>query len=360
LRYFASVAAATTALMLVALVVLVVAVTLVESAGDITDAESQLSAAFWLACFSAIDGGYQVLPIACFMGALVAGALLARRGELLAAQAAGVSSLRLVAAFLAVVIGTAGLGAACGELLVPQAVAGAERVQREQLHHRSALSRFYDRRLQWFREGDLLLYLPALDVESQTFPNPVVYRFVDGLIAEVIEGSLLRHDGAGWWLEEVKIRTASGAAIVTQPSMPLELAVTPTDLIDITGDPRQMTGAEVRELIGRREKAGVDTTSHRIELHNRAAAPFSAIWMFALVSPWALHPERRRSMARTLGAGVITIALLLSVTHVFRVLALQHSIPAAFGAWGAALSSLAVLPLSLGAYRRFRTRGTVL
>jgi lipopolysaccharide export LptBFGC system permease protein LptF len=232
-------------------------------------------------------------------------------------------------------------------------------VQREQLHHRSALSRFYERRLVWFREGDLLLYLPAYDADTQTFQSPVVYRFVDGLISEVIEARALRHDAGGWRLEDARLQRAADATVATLGLLRLELAVSPTDLVDITGDPRQLRGAEVRALIGRREKAGVDTTSHRIELYNRTAAPFSAIWMFALVAPWALHPERRRSMARTLGAGVITVAVLLSVAQTFRVLALRHSIPVELGAYGAALVSVLVLPLSLLAYRRFRIRGTV-
>ncbi len=359
-RYFATIGLGATVLMLVALVVLVVAVTLVESAGDLSDAEAGASAALWLAFYAAIDGAYQVLPIACFLGALVGGAVLARRGELLAAQAAGMSTARVATAFAAVVIGVALLGASCGELLVPRAVAGAERVQREQLQHRSALSRFYNRRLHWFREGDLLLYLPAVERETGVFARPVVYRFVDGLIAEVLEAETLRRDAAGWRLDGVKVRSATSAETTGLALVRLPLSVSTVDLIDVTGDPRQLSGREVNALITRRERAGFDVTSHRIELHNRLAGPLSAIWMFLLVAPWAMHPDRRRSLAVTLGAGVVAIALLLSVTHLFRLLALSHKLPVPLGAWGAALVCVLALPLSALAYRRFRVRGSVL
>ena len=54
-RYFATFAAGTTLLVLLTLVVLVVAVTLVESAGDLTDAQAGTAAAFWLALYSSIQ-----------------------------------------------------------------------------------------------------------------------------------------------------------------------------------------------------------------------------------------------------------------------------------------------------------------
>jgi len=359
-RYFATLAAAATGLVLVALVILIVAVSLVESAGDLAEATSGATAALKLAGFNSIKYGFQLLPIACFMGALVAGTVLARSGELLAAQAGGVSSFKLVVVFLFVVVSAAGGGAACGELLVPRAVEGGERVQREQLKSRSDLSKFYNRRHKWFREGDLLIFLSRLDRELLQVEQPVVYRFADGLISEVIEAELLRHDGVGWLLEHARVRSASSARVIDMAVMRLELSAGPSDLVDTTGDPRQMGAAEVRALVERRRRAGFDTTAHRIELHNRYALPLSAIWMFLVVAPWALHPERRRSLAVSLGGGVIIIAVLLGVTHVFRLLALGHKIPVPLGAWGSGLVTLLVVPLSIWLYQRYRVRGTIL
>jgi lipopolysaccharide export system permease protein len=341
------------------LIVLVVAVNLVESVEDLSDAEAGASTALKLAFYSSIQNGYQVMPIACFMGVLVAGTLLSRRGETLAAQAAGVSSFRLAMSFLAVVVVASSCGAACGELLVPRAVAGVERVQREELKRRSALSRFYARRPQWFRQGDLLIHLSSIDRKSETVETPTVYRFVDDRISEVIEAESMRHDQHGWFLQRARVRTARSAEVVELDTLRLPLSVQPADLIDVTGDPRQMTSGEVRRLIERRRQVGFDTAQHQVELHSRIATPLSAIWMFLLVSPWALHPTRRRSMTRTLGAGVVIIALLLSVTQVFRLLALSHKIPVPLGAWGVGLVSLLALPLSLSAYKRYRVRGSL-
>ena len=358
--YFATIAAFATGLVLTTLVVLVVAVTLVESAGDLTTAAAGGSAAFSLAVYSAVQYGYEVLPIASFIGTLVAGTTLAHRGELLAAQAAGLSSLRLASSFFMVAALSAVLGVACGETLVPPAVAGIVRVQRDELQHTSALTRFYERRLTWFHEGDLLLYLPEVDAETTTFGHPVVYRFENSLIAEVIDAEALRHDATGWWLEDAVVRKASDATATSLDVVRLSLHVEPEDLIDVTGDPRQLMSSEIRALVTRRTRAGFDATNHLMELYNRMSTPLSAVWMFLLVAPWALHPSRRRSLAVALGSGVVVVAVLLSATQLFRLLALAHKIPLSFGAWGSGIVTLLLLPLSFLAYRRFRMRGSVL
>ncbi len=359
-RYFSATAATATGLILIGMSILVAAVTLVESAGDFSKADAGLGAVLRLAVYSAIHHGYQILPIACFLGALVSGTLLARRGELLAAQAAGVSVMRVAVAFFSVVLLAAFGGAACGELLVPRALAGVDQVQREDLRHTTALSRFYNRQLQWFRAGDLMLYLPTVERETQSFLAPVVYRFEQGLISEVFEADRLRHDEVGWWLENARVNSVGSAEIEHFSVVRLALTVTPRDLIDVTGDPRQMTSGELGALIERRTRAGFDTTSHRIELHNRFALPLSAVWMFFLVVPWALHPDRRRSMAVTLGGGVVLIAALLAMIQLFRLLALGHTIPIAIGAWGPGIVALAMLPVSLALYNRYRVHGSLL
>ncbi len=354
-RYLARVVAVMTLLVLVGLVMLVVAVTLVESAGELSEVRGAAMIALMLSLYSAVQYGYQVLPIACFLGALVAGSVLARHGELMAAQAAGVSSVRLAVPFLFVAMVFAAGGAACGEVAVPWAVRGVEKLQRDDLRSTSALSRFYNRRVQWFREGELLLYLPEVDATDGSFPRVVVYRFGQGEIREVIEAARLTHDENGWWLLDATSRQSG--MVSEHPRLQLPLSVTPEDLTDVTGDPRELSRGEIRLLIERRARAGFDTTAHSIELNNRTALPLSALWMFLLVAPWALHPNRRRSVAVTLGGGVITIALLLATIHVFRILALGHKLPPSLGAYGAGLLALTLLPASFLLYRRFRVRG---
>lgn len=347
MRYLARFYASVLLVTLVVLVVIVVAVTLVESAGRLANADASAATALKLALFRSVQFSHQMLPVACLLGAMAAGTLLARRGELLAIQAAGVGPRRVWGAFVAVVFAAGMSGAACGEVFVPRAVAGVERIESEELRRVGALTRFYNRRTSWFREGDLILYLPAVEAASQVFHHPVVYRMVDGLVGEIIEATRMYYDGAQWWLDEPRFFDVATVQLRQQERTALPLRVTPRNLVDVTGDPRQMRAGEISDLIDRRRRAGFDATAHSIELHTRMSQPFSVFWMFLLVAPWTLSPQRRRSLAVNLGAGVLAIAVILALTHVFRLMALGHTIPSPLGAWGIGLLCVAAFPVSL-------------
>ncbi len=358
--YFARAYASAFLLVQLLLVIIVVATTLVEAAGQLSKTEETGSTAVSLALYGAVQFGYQVLPVACFLAVLVAGTLLARSGELLAVQAAGISTWRVGLSFGVVAALITLLGGVLGETAVPLATGRLEAIRREELGKSGdPLSRFYNRRTQWFREGDLLLYLPEVDTDAKTVKDVAVYRFDDGIIAEVTEGEQLVHKDDAWWLLGVTQHDLQAAKMMRYASLRLPLSVSPRELVDVTGDPRVMRTSVIEELIQRRGKAGFDATPYRIEVHSRAGFPASAFCMFLLAAPWAINPNRRRSLAVNLGTGVALVGVLLSLTHVFRLMALGRKIPAPLGAWGVDIVCLLALPLSFWLYRRWRTRGSL-
>ena len=129
--------------------------------------------------------------------------------------------------------------------------------------------------------------------------------------------------------------------------------------MDLTSDPRVMSSSDVTALVERRQRAGFDAIAYRVELHNRFAFPLSTVCLFLLGAPWALDPNRRRSLAVNLGAGVVAVAIVLSCEQVFRLLALARRIPAPLGAWAIDVLCLACMPLSVLAYRRYVRRGSL-
>jgi LPS export ABC transporter permease LptG len=359
-RYFARAYAAAFLLVQLGLVIIVVATTLVENAGNLSKSDETAWTAVLLALYGSVQFGYQVLPVACFLSVLVAGTMMARTGELLAVQAAGVSATRIAVALGLVAVMIAAFGGFLGETAVPAATEKLEALQREQLgKNGDPLTRFYNRRTQWFREGDLLLYLPDVDTEERTFSDVVVYRFDHGIIAAVTEAGTLTQTEGAWWLGNVRQHDLNTGTITTVDKQRLDLHVTPRELLDVTGDPRVMPTSAIAELVDRRKKAGFDATPYRLEQYSRLAFPASALGMFLLAIPWALNPNRRRSLAVNLGTGVALVAVLLSLTHVFRLLALGRKIPAPIGAWGVNLVCVVGLPLSFWLYRRWRTRGSL-
>ena len=302
-RYFAAYYLAMAALTLTLLVVLVVAVTLIDNAADLTFHGHGMGPAFALAACSAVEFAYLIAPVACFLGALVAGNQLAQRGEFLAVQAAGLRPWRVWGPFISGALFIATLGACLGETAVPKAAALRARIAAEQQLRVDALSRFYERRNPWFRDGSWLLYLPEVASDGMTFARPQAYRLTDGLISESIDADALVYEDHSWWLIAAKQHSVAIADIQAIPRLWVPLRVSIDDLVESTGNPKEMPTPEVMRLVARRKNAGLDTAAYRVELHNRWAHPAVGVMLVVLGLPWFSHVERRRSLAVALGGG---------------------------------------------------------
>ena len=358
--YFAKFYAGIVALMQAGLVIVVVGASFVEKAGYLAKSDHGAREALFIASLAAIQFGHLVFPVACFLATLVAGTLLARSGEILAVQAAGIPTRRIGLAFTAVVALAAALGVVMGDLVVPSAKARIDQAQRgDQTPAGQTLGRFFDRHTQWFRQGDLLLYLPSYDADTGAFGTPVVYRLATGLVSAVVDADQLVHDDGGWWLVNAREHEVDSAQVVQHARLSLPLTIGARDLVDVTGEPSVMGWRDLYEVASRRDRAGFDSALFRVELYNRVAFPLSALCMFLLALPWALDPGRRRSLAVNLGSGVVAIFVLLSLWYIFRLLALSHRLSPAAGAWGLDVLAVALAPVSSWLYQRHRTRGSI-
>ena len=338
--------ALTLVLCLFVLVTLVVCATLMENATSFSGADDGVKMAIQFSLFRGVHNVYQLLPVAAMLGALVTGTTLARRGELMALQAGGMSLFRQAVPFLMVASFCTAMGLWLGEVALPSAEAEVAAIQEKNMKRRKGLDRYYTRKLQWFRLGDWVMYLPVSGRTGTSFREPILYRLANGQVAEVLHGSVLQHGASGWHLQNAERFSPSTAISQKLEKLELTLGVTPEDLLEVAGNPRHMPTAEISHLIARRKASGADTTAHELELHERRAYPMGVFWMCLLALPWSLKPQRRRSMAVNVGVGVVAIGVLLSATHIFRMLALGYSIPAWVGAWGMGMLSLPCVPLS--------------
>jgi LPS export ABC transporter permease LptG len=358
--YFAKFYAGIVALMQAGLVIVVVGASFVEKAGYLAKSDHGAREALFIAGLAAIQFGHLVFPVACFLATLVAGTLLARSGEMLAVQAAGIPTRRIGLAFTSVVAVAAALGVLMGDLVVPSAKARIDQAQRgDQTPAGQTLGRFFDRHTQWFRQGDLLLYLPSYDAETGAFGQPVVYRLSTGLVTSVIDAERLVFEDGGWWLVSAREHEVDTATIVSHPRLSLPLTIGARDLVDVTGEPSVMGWRDLSEVASRRERAGFDSALFRVELYNRLAFPLSALCMFLLALPWALDPGRRRSLAVNLGSGVVGVFVLLSLWYIFRLLALSHKLSPGAGSWALDVLAVGLAPASWALYQRHRTRGSI-
>jgi len=358
-RYLALLYAGAVGLSLSCLVMLVVAAQFLEGASSFNTVEDGAGSALELSLLVGLEYGFQILPVAVFLGVLIAGTVLARRGELLAMQAGGMSILRQALPMGVVVVAIAAGAAWGGDNWMPSALERAETIRLEKLKKPSALHRFFSRRAHWFKHDELMLHLPLMDSTDGGFRSPSVYRVRAGEIVEVMTARALKFDSGVWVLVDVDVYQSGSREAVHHDEVSLSLEVEPDDLRGVAGNPKHLRRAEIERLVERRERAGMDATAHRLEVHQRLALPAASLWMFLLALPWALIPDRRRSMAMVLGAGVIAVAVLLSSMHIFRMLALSDQLSAFWGAWGVGVLGLLAVPVNQRLVDRYRCRGAI-
>ena len=344
--YIAKLYAQCVVMCIMVLVTLVLSATLMESAGNLSGMENGLWIAVQLSGLGSIEYAYQVLPVAGLLGALITGTILSRRGELLALQASGMSVWKQAVPFVFMASLFAGGGLWVGEVALPVAQAEMDSLRLSQMRRSTALNRYFTRKLQWFRQGNWMMYLPVSGRTAESFREPILYRIENGLVAEVLHGHYLRYEERRWYLEDVERFLPSSGISEKMDRTEIALSLSAQDLLEVAGNPRHMQSSEIQRLIERRKISGADTTAHALEWHGRKAYPMGVLWMCLLALPWALKPGRGRSMAMNIGAGVVAIGVLLSVTHVFRMLSLGHSIAPWLGAWGMGILSFPCLPLS--------------
>lgn len=354
IRYIGLLYAGATLLTIIGLVVIVVGASLVEGSGMFLRANAGAGTVIAIAGYRALGFAYQIIPAAILLGAMIAGTTLARRGELLAMQAAGIGPVRVWGAFFVVAMIFATGTAIAGEIVVPWSIVQIEMENRESLGRTDTATSFYTRPVQWFRRGDIVLYLPE-NIRDGRFGHPVVYRIVNGALQTVIEADALAHDATtGFFMENARVLDVASSTFSHADAYPVALDATPAALADVTGDPRRMRLSEIAELAERRAIAGFDSTAHMVELHGRLSHPMNAVALMLVSAPWALHIDRKRSLAVNLGGGVIAIAVTLTLMYTFRMLALGHQLPSVLGAWGLTLTILTVVPLSIWTHHRLR------
>lgn len=360
--YLAARHAAAAALLWCLLVALILAVSFIEGSGALGRDAGGAEAALWLSVLSALQVGWQLVPVAVVLGLVVATTQLARSGELLGLLALGTSPRRLGAPFVAVaLVATAGSVVGAEQVLPP--LARLEGRLRAHVTRRvDARTRAYRDAPRWFRVGEAILYLPRVGGDDDDcFRGPTVYLRRQGRLQAVYVAEALTRGGAGARVSEAASADPTGLlcaepwqlhgaqGFAARPGLHPEapqLGGLPRELHRTHGPPGEHGGAELRALIHRREAAGLASRGHRLEAQHRRAQPALGLCWVALALPHALHPDRKRSLVAGLGATAVLVGLGLAVGQMGRLLVHAGVLSVTAGCWLAPALACALTPLS--------------
>ena len=312
-RFLRAFAAATVILALLLLVV----DTLLHT-DDILDAHRPFGAALRaLVLESLADNIAYLLPLAAFGGAFWTTGFAARALEVLALRAGGIAPLSVFAPLLLLALPIGLGGFALAEIFGTRAAAttttatvGAQHSERVEVHGGVV----------WYRSGRVIYSGREPDASGARIADARVFeRDAQGRIVRQVQAARARRlSPEQWQFEDAVIREFDPARVTAPPrvthasnitlALPSKrgLRLRPRELEAL---PLAQLARHAREL----ERAGVTAGGTRALLHERlsasALAPLFALFALAL----GLRSERKRSLAGPALAGVVLLALFLSL-----------------------------------------------
>ncbi|MDR5682945.1 MAG: LptF/LptG family permease [Armatimonadota bacterium] len=251
------------------------------------------------------------LPMAMLLATILSFGRLSEGREIEAMQTSGIGLHRIAlpAVVLAAAVSVAAF--AVNETIVPAS----------EIRYREAWGRFAGQPVNWgqrwnvlFRDraadgSEVVVTAQVLDLEEGTLRNVVVQQHVSERLSRIIEAEHARWDRDGWVFERGRLIVVQDGAVMSDfQTMRLRLERSPREVAPPIRTPAEMSTAEIRREIARRERDGQPTRGLHVDLHGKLALPAASVAFVVLGIPLALLPHR--AGRRGIGFGLTVVALL--------------------------------------------------
>lgn len=293
----------------------------------------------------------QMVPPAVIAGVLVSLGLLARRNELTALRASGVSLYRVARPLLLVAAAISGLTLLWNETIVPLSMQRQQEVSLIEIRKQAPRTVLGDRAT-WYRGAEGFYHIDLIDRSRQALYGIVIYH-VDGNFRLTHTTEI---ESAHWAADHWEVSDATERRIT--PSR--EVLVTPIDgsgllaqeklgdFLEIYREPEELSYVMLRERVAAMERRGIDASSYMVDLHLKLAVPFMSFVLAALAIPIAARPRRHASVAVALGIGIVVGFAYWLVLAFGMSLGQSGAIPPIVAAWAAnVIGGLAAILLFL-------------
>lgn len=265
--------------------------------------------------------GFQVMPVAVLLAALLSLGNLARHNELLAMKMGQLSSLRIVAPLLILSLLTSLTALILGESIIPRMNERALNLYRVKVKKVSAFQRTRENDI-WYRaKGNRFLNISLMELASGTVQGFTLFELSpDFRLIRRIDAREARWLDGQWWLKDGFVSlTRPDGTYQAEPFMNLaiDLEEKPADLAQVVRESEEMNSAELREYIGRLVKSGVNSIRYQVDLAAKGSTAFVSLVMALIGIAFALRTGKGGVMA-WMGACVLVgvcywILLVLSI-----------------------------------------------
>ena len=290
-------------------------VMLLHLAGDIFNrvdnfmgSDATLSTAIWFFVYRLPLMLSRVIGFAALFAAFLTLGSLARRHELVAMSAGGISLHRFTLPFLLAALGISAATFLWNETAVPLATRQAKHIYDVEVRKRQQQSVFGDKEI-WMRSRDAFIRADHFETETKRLHGLVIYR----VTPEFTMKGLIEAPAAAWngnrWVPDggTEWRLLEGGSLVRHAlGSTLPLSERPEDFRIFARSPDEFSYFELRRRIADLHDKGIDTARDRVSLHTKLAIPLVIPLIVLLAVAFAVKPGRKGNLALNFG---LTIAI---------------------------------------------------
>lgn len=283
----------------------------------------------------------QVVPVAVLLATLLSLGLLARRSEIVAMRASGISLVRIAGPILALALAISGVVLVAGETVIPHATRMALHIKQVVIEKRPP--RVFRQNKVWMRtSGNWILNIGLISPDEDVLYEVHGFRFDrDFRLVERVHAQEMRWEKGTWILHRGRRWRFPAPYRVEEEGFdrrPFGIVEKPQDFRRVERDTDEMSFRELRAYVQRLQRGGHQATYYEVEMHKKLAFPFASLIMALIGIPYALRGNPRNTSI-AVGVGVSLIVsfgywVVLSIG-----LSLGHAgkLPPLLAAWAANL-----------------------
>ncbi|MFH1570944.1 MAG: LPS export ABC transporter permease LptG [Gemmatimonadota bacterium] len=319
-----------------ALLALAVVVDLTQNIDTFIDHQAALGQIVRYYLFRAPYWIILTLPVAVLLGTLFTLTGLARRSEITAVKAAGISLYRFLAPLFAFGLAFGGLAFVFTDLVVPPATFRYNSIRNEiRAYSRSDGSR---RQVLLQDVDGQVIFARSFDYGRERAHDVLWEQASGSRVVARATAERLDWQGDHWSLVAGRrYDLEDGLSVAPFESLRLDqLTLGPADLARQQKVPEEMSFGELAAYIDRARANGEDVTRDLVDLHLKVAFPLTCFVILLLGAPVAAG-TRRSSRANTFGVGVLVCFVFYSCVKAGQALGWNGLLEPWLGAWAANL-----------------------
>lgn len=280
----------------------------------------------------------QMMPAAVLAGILLSLGGLARRSELMAMRACGISLWQIGTpiAGSCMVISILTLG--WNEYVVPPATDRAHFLERVRIKNRPFQGHFGESEI-WFHGRGSFTNIDRFDAKRLELYGVTNYLFnEDFQIERILNAPSARWTGENWLGQDVEeISFDSNLSLVGRRlgDTPLPIDETPEDLTAVYRAADDLSFATLAQQVRDLSRKGIDTTDYRVDLWLKTAIPFVSVVMALIAIPLASRTMRGSGVAAGIGVALAVGFFYWIVLGLTTSLGRGGILPAPLAAWSA-------------------------